>query len=266
MLGLPPSIRDGFTVRPSRLSSVEPKREIGGREQRVAPILRIASGVGRAAAHDDPEIAAAWPRAGQRSVGQRRGLVGQRRALALRRMREQGRRAERADFLVAVDHDLIADAIGARASLDGLERGKHDGEPALHVGDAGSVQHPVLEPARLLEGVIGAEHRVHVAGEEQLDRRRRPHRQMEVASMLQLRCLAGAIDGLDRLRLFQPKHARERRKRVGEQVRHSLQPGKVARSAVDRRPAEHLVEHRLGARALDRVLFAGRQSPIPARS
>ena len=95
------------------LEPVESKREIGRREQRVAPILRIASGVRRAAAHDDPEIAAAWPSAGERSVGQRRGLVGQRRALALRRMREQGRRAERTDFLVAVDHDLVAEPIGA---------------------------------------------------------------------------------------------------------------------------------------------------------
>ena len=74
------------------LQPVEPKREIGRGEQRVAPVLGIAPRVRRAAANDDREIAASRPRAGERPVGQRRGLVGQRRALALRRLREQRRR------------------------------------------------------------------------------------------------------------------------------------------------------------------------------
>ena len=43
--------------------------------------------MGRAAADDEREIAAARPRAGQRAVGQRRRLVGQRRALAPRGLR-----------------------------------------------------------------------------------------------------------------------------------------------------------------------------------
>ena len=52
---------------------LEAQRKVGGGDQRVAPVLRIAPGMGRPAAHGETEIAAARPRAGEGAVGQRRG-------------------------------------------------------------------------------------------------------------------------------------------------------------------------------------------------
>ena len=132
----------GVHAQPVALEPVEPQREVGGGEQRVAPVLGVAPGVRRAAVHDDGEIAASRPGAGERPVGQRRRLIGQRGALALRGLGEQRGRAERADLLVAVDHDLVTDPVGGRASLDRLQRGEHDRQAALHVGDAGAVEAP----------------------------------------------------------------------------------------------------------------------------
>ena len=46
---------------------------------------------------------------------------------------------------------------------------------------------------------------------------------------------------------------------------HPLQPGEVARAAVDRRPGEHLVEHRLGCAAMrDRRCFDCEKGPAMA--
>ena len=50
----------------------------------------------------------------------------------------------------------------------------------------------------------------------------------------------------------------QRRKRVDQQVGHALQPRKIARAAVHRGPAKHLIEHRFGARAFNRGALAGR--------
>jgi hypothetical protein len=61
--------------------------------------------------------------------------------------------------------------------------------------------------------------------------------------------------------MLEPEDARKRRKGVGEQLGHALEPREIARPAVDRGPGEHLVEHRLSAGALDRLAFDGRQFP-----
>ena len=90
------------------------------------------------------EIAAARPRAGQRPVGQRGRLVGQRGALAPRRRGDQRGRARRADLLVAVDDDFIAERVAAPARLDRLQRREHHRDAALHVGDARPAEHAVL--------------------------------------------------------------------------------------------------------------------------
>ena len=71
--------------QPRPLQRREPQRQIGRRQHGVAPVLGIAPGMGAAPLDLDREIAAARPRAGQRSVGQRGWLVGQRRFLAARR-------------------------------------------------------------------------------------------------------------------------------------------------------------------------------------
>src|SRR6202008_405791 len=113
--------------------------EVGRGEEGVAPVLRVAPGVGRAAVDDDREIAAARPGPGERPVGQCRRLVSESGALALRRAGPQRSRGGRTALLVAVDYDLIAEASGERALLDGLQRREHHGEAAFHVGDSGSV-------------------------------------------------------------------------------------------------------------------------------
>src|SRR5690606_16271881 len=99
-----------------------------------------------------------------------RWLIGEGGALAPRGGGEQGGRAGRADLLVAVDDDLVAE-LGQSNRLDRAERGEHDRKAALHIGDAGAAEHALLAPEDLLEGMVGAENRVHVAGEEKLRRR-----------------------------------------------------------------------------------------------
>ena len=58
------------------LGGVQRQRQRGGGDDRVAPVLRIAPGMGRTSAHDDREIARAPARAGQGAVGQGR-LIGE---------------------------------------------------------------------------------------------------------------------------------------------------------------------------------------------
>ena len=94
---------------------------------------------------------------------------------------------------------------------------------------------------------------------------------MQVPAVLDLDVSPAGVDRLDRRRSFQPEHAGKRRKGIGEQVGHALEPGEVARAAVDRGPGQHLVEHRLGGGALDCLAFAGAsdspmaQAPSQAR-
>ena len=82
LLGLPPSIRDGLTVRPRRLRT----SSRSARSAAASNALRPSSGL-RPAWAERPrttkrEIAAPGPRSGERAVGQRRRLIGQRGALA----------------------------------------------------------------------------------------------------------------------------------------------------------------------------------------
>jgi len=148
----------------------------------------------RPALDDEVEVAASRPGAGERTVRQGRGLIGEGRALALRRLREQCRGGGRADFLVAVDHDFIADTVGDLAVLDRCQRGEHHRKAAFHVGDAGSAKHAVRDPARLLERVVGGIDGVHVPGQQQLHGRRRPHCQVQMSAVLDLEATPGAVD------------------------------------------------------------------------
>src|SRR5205085_93473 len=94
-------------------------------------------------------------------------------------------------------------------------------------------------------------HRVHVTGEEQLHWRRRPNGQMQMPAMLDLDGAPGWIDSFDLCRPLETDQSRERGEGIDQQIRHSLKPGKVPRAAVDRGPAQYLIEHRLGARTFD---------------
>ena len=63
LLGPPPSTLAGLTDQAAaRSPSLQPQRELGGRDEGVAPLLRIAPGVGRSTAHHEREIAAAAAR------------------------------------------------------------------------------------------------------------------------------------------------------------------------------------------------------------
>ena len=64
------------------LARSQVQREVRRRQERVAAVLRIAAGVGGAAAHHQGEIAAPRARPGEGSVGKRGRFIGQRRALA----------------------------------------------------------------------------------------------------------------------------------------------------------------------------------------
>lgn len=54
--------------------------------------------------------------------------------------------------------------------LKGLQRGQHDADAALHVGDAGAVQGAVVAGDDALEGAVGGEDGVVVAGQHDLKR------------------------------------------------------------------------------------------------
>src|SRR3546814_3553725 len=53
----------------------EAQRQVGGGDDGVAAVLRVAPGMGAAALDEDREIAAPWPRARQGAVGERGGLI-----------------------------------------------------------------------------------------------------------------------------------------------------------------------------------------------
>ena len=135
-------------------------RSRSARSAAASKALRPSSGLRPAWAERPWMVSAKLPLPGRAPAsvpsGKRGGLVGQRRVLAARRLGDQRRRAGRADLLVAVDHHLVAEARPRLARLDRLQRREHHRDAALHVGDAGAVEHAVLEPARLLERVVGA--------------------------------------------------------------------------------------------------------------
>ncbi len=127
---------------------LEPQSQVRGRNHRIAPILGVAAGMRGFPGDGESEVAASRPCSGKRAVRVGRRFIGQRRALAPGRPRDEVGRPQRADFLVAIDDDLIADPPRRRSVLDRLQRGEHDRDSALHVGDAGAVQHFArLQPA-----------------------------------------------------------------------------------------------------------------------
>src|SRR3546814_19628153 len=66
----------------------EPHRDLGRGDDRVAPVIGIAPGMGASAVDDDREIDGAATRAGKRAVGQC-GFICPRRRLAARGQRQQ---------------------------------------------------------------------------------------------------------------------------------------------------------------------------------
>ncbi|MNE17804.1 hypothetical protein D3C80_1107990 [compost metagenome] len=119
------------------------------------------------------EVAAALALARQGSVG-KGGLIGQADVAARAQLGQQGGRGGRADLFVGAEQHGPADAGLVRVGLEGLQRGQHDADSALHVGDAGPVQGAVGARDDGLEGAVGGEDGVVVAGQDDLDRRLGP--------------------------------------------------------------------------------------------
>ena len=132
------------------------------------------------------------------------------------------------------------------AGLDRLERRQHHREAALHVGDAGAAEHAVLAPGDRLERVVDGEHRVHVAGEQDADRRVGADREMEVAAMRDRADRTVRIDAVDGVRLDQHELARKGGESIGERGRDISEAGEVARAAVDGGPGHRAIEQRGG--------------------
>ena len=252
-----------------RFQRVETQREVGGGDKRVATLLGVPPGVRRTPVDQHRKIAAARPRAGERAVGQR-GFVGERRSLAARQLGDQRGGGMAARFLVAVDHHVIADTLGQRRRLERRQRGEDDRDAALHVGGAGAVEHARFQPFERLERMIGGEHRVHMTGQQQLDRRVGAHAKVEMRAALNRLDAARGIDAFDGVGRDEAHGAGERRKGVGEQAGDGLEPGKIAGAAVDRGPAFDLRQHRRIGRTLQRGGFAwlqdGHAQPIAARA
>ena len=218
------------------------QRQIGRGDDGVAPVAWVAPGMGVAPADLYRIVAAAAPRARQRAVRQGR-FIGQRGGLALRQPRDQRGGGAGADLLIAVDHDLITDAVFRRARFHRHQGVEHDGDAALHVRHAGAVEDIVLAPVQLLKVALGGKHRVHMAGEQQLHRRIRPHGRDEMPAAIELLDGAVRLHRLDRIGLHQLDLARQRGKGVAQLLRHGGQPLKVFGAAVDPGPGHRAIEH-----------------------
>ena len=89
----------------------------------------------------------------------------------------------------------------------------------------GALKRVGVEPAALLERVLGRKHRVHVAGQQQPPLGVGPDAQDQVAAVRELDFAALGIDRGDRRRLAQRDVAGQRRERLGQLVRLPL-PGR----------------------------------------
>src|SRR3546814_11110157 len=126
--------------------------------------------MGGPAGDDGREIAAARARTSKRAIG-KRGFIGEGGRLAPCRRRDKGGRAKRGDFLVAVDDDFIADRRRRWAAFHRLQRGQHDGKPALHVRPPGPRQNARPRPAMALERWCAGEHLITLPWDQLLEHR-----------------------------------------------------------------------------------------------
>ena len=189
------------------------------------------------AVDDDREIAGPAARAGQRAVGER-GLVGQRRDLAARQFGDQRGGREGSGLLVRIDHHVIADPARQRRRLDRLQRGQHQREPALHVGDAGAVERVGVEEMLILKRMIDRIDRVHMPGEQHPHRRVGPHAHDEVPAML---------DRADRCR--RRRRSRRTRSRSATRRPGSAENASASAPAIADRPARLRVPLLIAAQA-----------------
>ncbi len=152
--------------------------EAGGLDHGVAAAREVATDVRRAAGDGEMVVAATHPRRSETAIGERR-LVGEGEARAGGERGEARRRAGAADLLVGGQQHLVAEPGCSGVLLERRERGKHDGEAALHVGDAGAVQRAVATSAHRGEARAGGIDRVVVPGQHDASRGLRADAQSE---------------------------------------------------------------------------------------
>ena len=122
----------------------------------------LPPGVRRFAAHDDGKIAATFAPSGKRPVAER-GLDDEAEVVVRGGLLQEVRRTFRTDLFVGVDEHFPADVFPERALLKGAQGVQHADEPALEIGDSGTVHGVLVEHLRGLEMVVGGEHGVHMA-------------------------------------------------------------------------------------------------------
>ena len=141
---------------------------------------------------------------------------------AEKRVRGGGR-----DLLVRGDEDGVAQIHGGGGALERGERGEHDRDAALHVGDAGAVQVAGCFEAGVLERMIGGVNRVHVAGQQDLHGRIRAN---DLAQMVAVRARANRAVRANDLRghaVDQLQRAAERGKGMRERLGLEREAGEV---------------------------------------
>lgn len=222
---------------------LQPHRHVGGSDQRIAPVLWVAAGVRRTACDDDREIARSATFACQRAIGQG-GFIGQRGQFARRQFGDQRCGRARTHLLVGVDHHVITDGGGKRRCLDRAKACQHHRDAALHVGNPGTIEHPGLEPCQALEAAVDGKYGIHVPGEQQPQRRLRPHLHHQMLATLDRVDATIGAHRIDRRGIDQPHVTGKRRKRVRQQLRGLGEACKIAGPAVDRGPSLDLAQHR----------------------
>ena len=120
---------------------------------------------------------------------------------------------------------------------------QHHREAALHVGHTGAVQGLLVQPALVLERMVGGEHGIHVSRQQDTAIRLRayPHQQM-----LPVRLVEGGAVGGNRGNgggIDQFNRAGKRRECLRQCGSLLGQSGKIGRAGVDRAPRLHLREH-----------------------
>ena len=164
-----------------------------------------------------------------------RGLEDEAEVRALRRGDEVRATPVRTRFLIGREQDFPADFAGVRRLLEGLERGEHRHDAALHVGHAGTIDALGVEPAALLKRIGLLVNGVEMSAEEQLRARLGPQANPQR--------IGGAGAGQ-----FLELCAGKPREFGAQRIEHPVEAGAVARAGIDVGPVNEQLGEFGGAR------------------
>ncbi len=141
------------------------EQELSEGENGAATVVGHFGGVGRAAVAGCGEPAGSF--AGMDDVAVRAsGFVEQREGVVSRGLSEKRFAPVRADFLVGGQQNFPSDLGCVRCSLECLQGGVHDEDPAFHVDHAGTAQGVGIEPGAGLKCIIGLVNGIEVTVEQ----------------------------------------------------------------------------------------------------